>query len=236
MAWTDTLNEIADRVFETEWNVRDGNVVPEADTVALADGAVQLEAAFLYADLANSSALARHCPWKTTAKIIRAYLECATRLIRAYGGEIRSFDGDRVMGVFIGDMKATYSTRCAREIDWTVEKVLGPKAKENFKSVRENGIEIRHGVGVDVGTATAVRAGIRDNNDLIWIGRPPSFAAKLSDIRDYPYSVHITKACFYKLAEAETKLPNGEAIWEQRSYPFAGEQKTVYRTKRMLTP
>jgi class 3 adenylate cyclase len=43
---------------------------------------VKLDAVFLYADLAGSSRLARVCQWQTTAKIIRAYLDVATRLIR----------------------------------------------------------------------------------------------------------------------------------------------------------
>jgi hypothetical protein len=38
------------------------------------------------------------------------------------------------------------------------------------------------------------RAGIRNNNDLVWIGRAPSLAAKLSDIREPRYSVYINEA------------------------------------------
>lgn len=235
MTWVEKLSDATESIFDTEWNTRNGTVIPDTDDIALKDGAVKLDATFLYADLAGSSKLAEACPWTTTAKIIRAYLDCSTRLIKAWGGEIKSFDGDRVMGVFIGDSKNTSASKCAREIDYTVEKIIGPKATEHFKSIRDNDIKIRHSVGIDVGTARAVRAGIRNNNDLIWIGRAPSLAAKLSDVRKYPYCVYISGDVYRKLS-GEAKIVGGENIWTTENFEFAGNQLTVYRTKSMRTP
>lgn len=235
MTWIETLSDATDKVFDTAWDVRDGTVIPDTSTVALKDGAVKVDATFLYADLAGSSTLAKVCPWTTTAKVIRAYIDCSTRLIRVWGGEIRSFDGDRVMGVFMGDLKNTHASKCAREIDYTVEKIIGPKATSAFKSIKDNDIKIRHAVGIDTGDARAVRAGIRNSNDLIWIGRPPSLAAKLSDIRAYPYSVYISKECYNRLGDT-AKLNDGMNIWEAVKHSYAGEEITVYRTKHMKTP
>ena len=207
MAWKDDLENRVDNHYSTQFDVRDGREVPSTDTVTNSR-AVKLNAAFLYADLAGSSDLARHCPWGTTAKIIRAFLDTSTRLIRAWGGEIRSFDGDRVMGVFVGTNPRRFATRCAREIDYTVEQILAPKAKAKFTSISDNGIHLKCGVGVDFGESRAVRAGIRNNNDLIWIGRAPSMAAKLSDIRTFPYTVHIHKDVFDVLEDGD-KVLNG---------------------------
>ena len=195
MATVDTLTSEIETILSTKWVERQGSVVPESADVTLKDGAVAINATFLYADLAGSSRLAKVCPWETTAKIIRAYLDCCTRLIKMHDGEIRSFDGDRVMAIFKGNTPNIDATSCAREIDWMIENVINPKAKAKFKSVQDNNIHIKHCVGIDRGDAVGVRAGIRNNNDLIWIGRPPSLAAKLSDIRNYPYSVYISKAC-----------------------------------------
>lgn len=229
------LSDEMESILSTKWDVRDGNVVPKSEDVALKNGAVKIDAAFLYADLAGSSKLARLCPWETTAKIIRAYLDCCVRSIKVHDGEIRSFDGDRVMGIFKGNTPNMSATRCAREIDWMVEKVLNPKAKEKFTSVKNNDINIRHCIGIDWGTAVAVRAGIRNNNDLIWIGKAPSFAAKLSDIRNYPYTVYITKASYDRLPESEKQV-NSTPIWELSSIEFAGERQTIYRTQYTLNP
>lgn len=229
------MTDYVEDILSTEWSERKGNVIPSTENVTLADGAVEVTGTFLYADLAGSFQLAKLCPWQTTAKIIRAYLDCATRLIIANDGEIRSFDGDRVMGVFMGETPNINATTCARQIDWVIEKVIDPKATAKFKSVQENNIKIRHAVGIDTGTAQAVRAGIRNNNDLIWIGRPPSLAAKLSDVRNYPYAVHISKECYTKLPDS-SKIVDGVNIWEAKTYVYAGEETTVYRTKTMRSP
>lgn len=106
---------------------------------------------------------------------------------------------------------------------------------KNLVPQKNNDVKIRCGIGIDYSTARAVRGGIRDNNDLIWIGRAPSMAAKLSDIRSYPYSVHISKAT-YDLIEDAAKKPNGTNIWEERSFSFAGESNVVYRTKYHKRP
>jgi len=235
MGWIDDLSDQVDEIFSTDWDERDGNVIPESEDVALKNGAVRLDATFLYADLAGSSRFSKLCPWETTAKIIRAYLACSTRLILAYEGEIRSFDGDRVMGVFHGDFKNTHATSCAREIDWVVEKLIDPKASETFKSVRKNDLRVRHCVGIDTGVARAVRAGVRDNNDLIWIGRAPSLSATLSEIRNYPYCVYISEGCYGKLPES-SKQTSGDLIWEKRSFKYLNDDITIYRTRYMKTP
>lgn len=236
MALVDTLTSEVETILGIEWDERSGNVIPETDDVALKNGAVKIEATFLYADLAGSSILAKKCPWQTTAKIIRSYLDISVRLIRAHNGEIRSFDGDRVMGIFKGDTPNTSAVNCAREIDWMVKKIINPKAEAKFKSIRDNDIKIRHCVGIDTSEARAVRSGIRNNNDLIWIGKAPSFAAKLSDIREYPYSVYISKECYNKLADSAKKDGTVDNIWENRSYTLSGETYSIYRTKYMLKP
>jgi class 3 adenylate cyclase len=113
MALKDDLMDAVDGILETAFEERDGKKIPTSDDVALSNGAVKLDATFLYADLAGSGLIAKICPWDTTAKIIRAYLDCSVRIIKAHGGEIRSFDGDRVMGVFIGTTKRTDAVKSA---------------------------------------------------------------------------------------------------------------------------
>jgi adenylate cyclase len=228
------LTKEVHRIFDTKWDARNGTVLPEPENVTLSGGAVRVTATFLYADLAGSSLLAQYCPWETTAKIIRAYLDISTRLIRAYGGQVRSFDGDRVMGIFKTDTPNIHAVKCAREIDWMVHNVLNPKAK-TYNSIKNNNIVIKHCVGVDTSEAVAVRAGISGNNDLIWIGKAPSFAAKLSDIRKYPYEVYISKECYDKIG-ASNQSPDGKNIWVAETFEYAGSKYTVYKTNNPLKP
>jgi adenylate cyclase len=234
--FVETLSDAVDDIFSVDWDEREGRTVPESGDITLRNGAVKLDAVFLYADLAGSSRLASVCPWQTTAKIIRAYLDVATRIVRAWNGEIRSFDGDRVMGVFIGDTSNSNAANCAREIDYMVEKVIMPKAAKNFKSIRNNDIKITHCVGIDVGVSHAVRAGIRNNNDIIWIGKAPAFAAKLSDIRNYPWSVYLSSRSYEKLSDSAKVDREGTNIWVAVERTVGGVSETVYKTKTLKVP
>lgn len=122
-------------LLRATWSTRDGQVVPKTEDVVLANGGVWLdEAVVLYADLFDSTTLAQKFTQKMAAKIIRAYLSSMTRLIRHNGGAVRSFDGDRVMGVFVGKRKNSAAAECALNMDWVVEEVLRSKAEAKFSS------------------------------------------------------------------------------------------------------
>ena len=123
------LKDRVDTLFGTNFQQRDGRIVPSSSDVTLKDGAVKVDAVFLYSDLAGSALLSRACPWTTTAKVIRSFLDCATRLIIKHGGAVRSFDGDRVMGVFMGDRKCSNASICGREIHWAVRNIIQPAAE-----------------------------------------------------------------------------------------------------------
>jgi adenylate cyclase len=236
MANEKLLQDRVETLFGTTFDQRDGRVVPTTEDVVLRNGAVKIEATFLYADLAGSAKLSKVCPWSTTAKIIRAFLDCSTRLIRKHGGHVRSFDGDRVMGVFIGDSKNSNASICGREIHWSVRKIIQPAAEKQFKSISDNGIQIRNCSGIDVGEVRAVRSGVRDNNDLIWIGKAASFSAKLSDVRETGFCTYISRRTYNKLSKEAKFDDQGNNLWETRSFAFSDETETVYASKMWKKP
>ena len=213
-------------VLSASWDIRDGQVVPSTEKVALAGGGVKLTATMLYADLADSTALAM---WdrRVSARVCKAFLASASRLIRASGGEVRSFDGDRVMGVFVGDTKNTSAIKCAMKINYVFEKLLRPKFTAKYEKLRDGTYKLGQCTGVDTSEVLVVRAGIRNNNDLIWIGRAPNVAAKLSALRDSPFNTFISGAVFGS-ANGEVKTSaDGRDMWEERSWS-AGPVKRVF--------
>lgn len=116
----------------TVWSSRDGRVVPDTDDLTLGNDRVVLDAVLLYADLADSTEMATKNQ-VIAAKIFKSYLNGVTRLIRANSGDVRSFDGDRVMGVFIGDHKNTNAARCGLQVNWLFQKVLVTEFRAFYK-------------------------------------------------------------------------------------------------------
>lgn len=231
----DVLSDIQ-TITETFWNKRLGRQVPSTKDVTLSGGAVEIEATFLYADLADSSKMAKELDRRVVAKIIKAFLATSARLIRAHNGEVRSFDGDRIMGVFVGGYRNTSAAKCALQINWCVVQIRD-RFEAKHESVRNATFKIRHGVGVDSGTVLSVRGGARGSNDLIWIGRAPNLAAKLSDLRENPYSTFITNTVFSRVNdEAKYGGTNKSPMWERRTWKFLEESLVVYRSSWWWRP
>jgi class 3 adenylate cyclase len=117
MALVDDLIDETNEIVRSTWDRRDGNVVPETEDLGLGNEAVDLEATFLYADLHDSTTLAVN-HHQLAAEVFKAFLMGTTRIIRSLGGEIRSFDGDRVMGVFIEGAKNTHASEAGLKINY----------------------------------------------------------------------------------------------------------------------
>lgn len=211
------------------WDLRDGQVVPTTDDVKLSDGAVKLEAAVLYADLANSTALARDFDKRTAARVVRSYLYVMARIILANSGAIRSFDGDRVMGIFIGDSKKTNAAKCCLKLNYGFLKIVRPEVEAKFPALKEKGYILEHTAGADVGEILLVRAGVRGSNDLIAVGAAPNIAAKLSDVREPPYRSFITDSVYDTMAK-ESKYTGTTDMWQKKTISVKDKNVTVYRS------
>ncbi len=237
MALSDDLSSDVQGIIDKLWDTRKGQKVPSSSDVALAGGAVELDATFLYADLANSSKMAKELDRRVAAKILKAFLATTARLIRYHRGTIVSFDGDRILGVFIGDSKNSTTAKCGLQIKHTVKDIIRPKFENKYDSVKNASFMISHGVGIDTGTVLAVRAGARGDNDLIWIGRAPNLATKLSDLRESPYHTFIT-ATVYNLLNDSSKYggKNKENMWQQRTWNFLGDNITIHRSSWQWKP
>jgi len=209
--YSEKLDADTSEVLDAAWVIRDGTVVPETQNISLTNGAVNLDATYVYADMANSTGLAQNATNKQTGKIIRVYLNAATQLLHQNGGEIRSFDGDRVMAIFIGDSKNSDAARAALQINWAVNEIIRPKIRDKWPTLDWT---LFHGVGVDTGKAMLVRGGVRRvDNDIVSIGSAPNVAAKLSEIRSAP-DIYITQAVYNRLNE-EVKYAGGVDMWSE---------------------
>lgn len=226
MPLLDDLTNKTNEIIGQTWNIREGTVVPETRSVVLAGGGVKLDAVLLYADLAESTKLAMNFDRRVAAKVVKAFLGGCCRIIRAHDGHIRSFDGDRVMGVFVEGEKNTNAVKCALKINWLVRKLLRPRFHASYPALSAGGFEINHGVGVDRSDVLVVRSGIRDNNDLVWIGRAPNVAAKLANLRDNK-PTYITGAVFRGMLDVGKFGGSPRRLmWEARTWTDAPSEET----------
>jgi class 3 adenylate cyclase len=213
-------------IFATKWKRREGRVVPDVEAITLSNDSVSLDATVLYADLADSTGLVDGFRDWFAAEVYKAFLIAACRIIRANGGEITAFDGDRVMAVFLGDNKNSKAAQSALTINWAVQQVINPAIKAAHP---DTGFQVKHSVGVDTSHLLVAKTGIRASNDLVWVGRAANYAAKLSTLREDGYPTFISEAVFKKLSDGaknggEPKRP----MWEKRTWSQLG--MPVYRS------
>lgn len=226
-----TSNEILRQVgaiLKSNWTRRAGRVVPTANSVELLNNsAVEIEGAVLYADLAGSSKLTQEFKDYFVAEIYKSFLFATSEVIKNNAGEITAFDGDRVMAVFVGDSKCSNAAKAALQILAIVRQINDLIASKYPTS----NYRINYGVGMDCSNLFVVKTGIRNDNDLAWIGDASNVAAKLSNIRSLSGHSFMTKRMFNRLSEnVKYSFSNGvkTCMWNETSEIILGHN--VYQS------
>jgi len=210
------------KIFASKWEEREGRVVPEPEDLSLGNDAVELDAAVLYADMADSTDLVDHYEASFAAEVYKAYLLCASRIIKDQKGVITAYDGDRVMAVFLGDQKETSAVRTAMKISYAVQEIINPLLKEHYP---QKNYLLKHVIGIDTSKLFVARTGIRNDNDLVWVGRAANYAAKLCN-RNGSYSIYITRKVFESIDE-EVKYgeENHSFMWSKEAWTERNNMK-----------
>ncbi len=213
MGLKDDLTTSVQKIFKEQWSTRVGTVVPESDDLKLGNDAVKLDATVLYADLSGSTKMVDRFKRHFAAEVYKSFLHCSAKIIRAEGGEITAYDGDRVMAVFLGDSKNTSAARCGLKINWAVKHIVNPAMKDQYTT----DYEVKHTVGIDSGDLWVARTGIRGSNDLVWVGYAANYAAKLNELSaDYP--TRITHRVYNHMHKSAKISSDGRDMWESRRW------------------
>ena len=225
-----TLDELSLRIksiFSSSWTRRNGRVVPEYDELQLTNDAVAIEGAVLYADIKGSTNLVNEYTDNFAAKIYKAFLASVSTVINNNGGVITSFDGDRVMGVFIGDSKCSNSAKSGLQMFSAVRK-LNAMLRESYPTC---GYTLDYACGIDVSNIFIVRTGVRGANDLAWIGNAANIAAKLSEIRGQTGKTYITERLFDRLnvSSKYSSADKTRCMWSPIAMNILGQQ--VYQSE-----
>ena len=227
MSLGEDLTKEVRKIFKDAWTTRDGQKVPESEDLQLGNDAVKLDGTVLYADLDASTNLVDNYKPEFAAEIYKTYLHCAAKVIRSEGGVITSYDGDRIMAVYIGDLKNTSAARSALKINYTVKEIINPLLKECYPRTNYS---VKQVVGIDTSKLFVARTGIRGSNDLVWVGRAANYAAKLCSL-SATYRSRLTKAVYDKLNKSVkySDDDNETPMWEKATWNDMNGM-TIYRS------
>lgn len=164
MALADDLKAAVKKTFANAWTTRDGTIVPEADSIKLANDAVKMHGVVLYADIAESTGMVDSYKSEFAAEVYKAYLHCAAKVITSEGGVITAYDGDRIMSVYIGDSKNSAAAKTALKLNYARLKIVQPALETQYPDIA---FKLQQVVGVDRSELFVARTGVRGANDLV---------------------------------------------------------------------
>jgi class 3 adenylate cyclase len=219
MALKDDLSSEISTILRDQWSIEPGRVVPEPEDLGLGNDATTLDAAVLYADISGSTDMVDRLLASQAAEFYKCYMVCAARIIKNAGGSVTAYDGDRIMGVFIGDRKNSTAAETALHINWARIHVINPAIEKQYGA---GAYQLSHVIGVDRSSLFACRIGVRNDNDLVWVGRAANYAAKLSSLPD-DNKIFITGEVFDRLNEGA--LYGGDPVrsmWTERTWTQMG--------------
>jgi len=224
MALKDELEEKVKETFSEQWESRDGQGIPDDEDLKLSNDAVKIDGVVLYADMSASTQLVDKKKAHFAAEVYKAYLYCAARIIRAEGGEVTAYDGDRIMAVFIGEAKNSSAVKAALKINYARVNIVNSGIKAQYP---ESTYELKHVVGIDSSPLFVAKTGIRGSNDLVWVGRAANYAAKLCSLPS-THPTWITKEV-YDMLNKNSKFDNDKKdMWEARDWIPTGRK--IYRS------
>ncbi|MCC8514930.1 adenylate/guanylate cyclase domain-containing protein [Xanthomonas euvesicatoria] len=198
MTVLEEMTAAVEAITQNQWSTRQGQVVPDPEDLRLGNDAVEFDrATVLYADLKGSTKMVDAEHWWLSAEIYKAFLHCAATIIKKEGGKITSYDGDRVMGIWVGDRQATPAAKAGLKINYAVKNIVVPALRRQYPHWAGT---VKQVVGIDSSTIRAARTGVRGGNDIVWVGRAANHAAKLTEL-DLEPSTWITDEVFTRLAD-----------------------------------
>lgn len=207
------LSAAVKKIFRDQWSERDGEAVPDPEDLRLGNDGVILDATVLYADLSGSTSLVDNYKPRFAAEVYKSYLACAAPILKNEGGTITAYDGDRIMAVFIGKLKNTSAVRAGLKINGAVWDIIKPALNTQYPTTSYT---LKHVVGIDTSKLLVCRIGVRNDNDLVWVGRAANYAAKLSSLSG-EFSTYITDSV-YSVMHDDVKHggTSRQNMWEPR--------------------
>lgn len=227
----DLTSWVADVAAELWLDIPNAVTVPSTDTLTFGNDGKRAEVTILYADISGSTKMVNEVADTRAAEYYKAFLHCASALIRRHDGDIQAYDGDRAMGVFIGEGHADRAVSAALELNSCVQDLINP----TFARMYAGHQSIRFTVGIDSGICLVVKVGVRAVGELAWIGPAANYAAKLNSFPglDASFPIRVTAETFRRLTRPSLYASQGELMWEGPyvDFPTRPHYRTSYHRR-----
>lgn len=209
----DLTNKVGEFAREQWGNIPDAYVLPTVADLTFGNTGEHLNATVLYADITGSTAMVDELVDTRAAEYYKAFLHCASQLIKRNNGEIQAYDGDRVMALYVGDGQADNAVATALELNYAVTEIINPTFQRVYADSHR---KLQFTVGIDSGKVLAIKVGVRAVGELAWIGGAANYAAKLNsfDGLDHDYPIRITSQTYVKLTNRSLIGADGSSMWE----------------------
>ena len=225
MSLVDDLTNKINSYFTEKYEVTETTIVPATDYSKLTFGNNGLTAdlTFLFVDIRKSSQLHDTYGYISAAKIYQSFHDINVRIINSRDGQVRAFDGDRIMGVFSGDTKNNNAVEAALNIKWAISNILNKHFKPEYA--------INIGIGIDTGKTLITKVGKgRDlsNNDLVWVGKACNYASHMCN--ESKNMIYVSPLVYNSLV-GTNKVSDGKNMWESLNMTLKnGTSVPCYRT------
>ena len=224
MPLLDDLKTTTDKFFRENFEVNDTTIIPTTDYKKLTFGnkGVKCELTFLFIDIRKSSELHDNYGFVDAAKIYQSFHDINVRIINNRQGEVRAFDGDRIMGVFSGPRKNNNAVAAAMNIRYAITEVLNKKLPINKP--------LNIGIGIETGLTLITKVGRgndENNNDLVWIGKACNYASHMCN--ESTNKIYISPTV-YSFLEGTNKTVNNVNIWSPINMVLKNGKKVLCHT------
>lgn len=218
-----------------EYETYEPRDIPNPENIALGNKAAKLEATTLFIDVRQSSDITNAFRRQTAAKMMKEYFDGAVRVINANNGKVRSFNGDGMLAIFVGDVRSSNAVKAAMQVEWFVSQILRPKFERYFSNntaALGQALDFQIGCGLDEGQIFAVRVGIRGTNDVAWVGRCTNTSAKLANGATVPHNVAITREVYARVMDdRKYSSSGGNHMWSgERTETIGGVSRAIRTT------
>jgi len=208
MALKEDIENKIDAYFDEPYDIAETTIVPSTDYSKLTFGNKGLvaELCFLFVDIRKSSKLHDVYGLKNAARIYQSFHDINVRIINSLDGEVRAFDGDRIMAVFSGESKCSNSVQAGMKIIWSIRNILNKKINP----------KISCGIGIDFGKTLITKVGKGrnvNNNDLVWVGQACNYASHYCQEADN--SVIISNNTFNRISKSCKFSSKNENMWSE---------------------